>query len=284
VIVMVVDEQFVARVEAIVREVARTEILPRFGRLEQDEIVEKGPGDLVTVADRAAERALSEALTALWPGSRVVGEEAVFADPALLGALDESDPVWIIDPIDGTSNYAAGNTRFSVLVALARKGELLASWIYEPWFDRMAHAVRGAGAFLDGARLRVADAPDPAAGLRDLEIATSRPGFWSARARAAITALSTHGVSVSYSDGAGLEYLAMASGRRGSALMVWENVWDHAAGLLLHSEAGGASVCLDGEPFRLAGGNALPFAVAPDPATARAIIAGCTTRLERPSA
>ena len=279
---MVVDEQFVARVDAILREVARTEILPRFGRLERDEIVEKGPGDLVTVADRAAEAALSARLTALWPGSRVVGEETVFTDPSVLEALEAADPVWIIDPIDGTSNYATANARFSVLVALAQEGELLASWIYVPWFDRMAHAVRGGGAFLDGVPLRVAAAPDPAAGLRDLEVAVSRPRFWTPVARTAITALSTHGVSMFYSDGAGLEYLAMAEGRRSSALMVWENVWDHAAGLLLHAEAGGASVCFDGAPFRLAGGNALPFAVAPDPATAKALIAGCANRLERP--
>lgn len=280
---MVVDEQFVARVEAVLRDVARAEILPRFGRLQRDDIVEKGPGDLVTVADRAAERELTQRLPELWPGSRVVGEEAVFLDPSVLEALDGSDPVWIIDPIDGTSNYAAGNTRFSVLVALARDGELLASWIYEPWFGRMAHAVRGRGAFLDGAPLRVAQAPDPAAGLRDLEIATSRPSFWSSRARTAITTLTTHGVSLFYSDGAGLEYLALASGRRDTALMVWENVWDHAAGLLLHAEAGGASICFDGKPFRLAGGNALPFAVAPDPATAEAIIAACATPLDRPA-
>lgn len=280
---MVVDEQFVARVEAVLREVARAEILPRFGRLERGDIVEKGPGDLVTVADRAAERELARRLRELWPGSQVVGEEAVFLDATVLEALDGADPVWIIDPIDGTSNYAAGNTRFSVLVALAREGELLASWIYEPWFARMAHAVRGRGAFLDGAALRVAPAPDPAAGLRDLEMATSRPSFWSGRARKAITTLSTHGVSMFYSDGAGLEYLALASGRRSTALMVWENVWDHAAGLLLHAEAGGASVCFDGTPFRLAGGNALPFAVAPDRATAEAIIAACATPLDRPA-
>jgi fructose-1,6-bisphosphatase/inositol monophosphatase family enzyme len=283
VIAMVVDEQFVARVEAVLREVARAEILPRFGRLKRGDIVEKGPGDLVTVADRAAERELTRRLRELWPGSQVVGEEAVFLDPTVLGALDGADPVWIIDPIDGTSNYAAGNTRFSVLVALAREGELLASWIYEPWFGRMAHAVRGGGAFLDGAALRVAQAPDPAAGLRDLEISTSRPSFWSGRARTAITTLTTHGVSLFYSDGAGLEYLALASGRRDTALMVWENVWDHAAGLLLHAEAGGASICFDGAPFRLAGGNALPFAVAPDAATAEAIIAACATPLDRPA-
>lgn len=246
-------------------------------------MVEKAPGDLVTVADRAAERELAARLTALLPGSLVVGEEAVFADPAVLGALTGPDPVWIIDPIDGTDNYASANARFSVLVALARGGVLQASWIYVPCFDRMAHALRGGGAFLDGRRLHVAPAPDPAAGLRDLEVSTSRPRFWNGHSRAAISALSTHGVSLFYSDGAGLEYLAMASGRRGCALMVWENVWDHAAGLLLHAEAGGVALCADGSPFRLEGGNLLPFAVAPDAGTAKALIAAAATPLELPA-
>jgi fructose-1,6-bisphosphatase/inositol monophosphatase family enzyme len=277
---MVVDEQTVARVAQIIREVAREQILPRFGRLGAGEIVEKAPGDLVTVADRAAEQELSRRLTALLPGSRVVGEEAVYADVTVLDALSGPDPVWIIDPIDGTENYANANARFSVLVALARDGELRASWIYVPCFDRMAHAVRGGGALLDGVVLRVAPAPDTSGGLSGVEVATSRPRFWTPQSRAAISNLSTHGVGLFYSDGAGLEYLAMAAGRRSCALMAWENVWDHAAGLLLHAEAGGVAVTSDGSRFRLTGGNALPFAVAPDAVTAKALIAALDRRID----
>ena len=274
------DDAQIARVAEIIREVSATEILPRFGRLGDGEIVEKGPGDLVTVADKASEQALSERLTELLPGSRVVGEEAVFADEAVLEALDGPDPVWIIDPIDGTENYANANARFTVLVALARGGELHASWIYEPYFDQMAHAVRGEGAYLDGERLRVAEAPDPDNGLMNVPVSTSRPKFWNEQAKQAITTLSTHGAWLSYGDGAGLEYVTLASGKRTCALMVWENVWDHAAGLLLHAEAGGVALTSDGAPFRLAGGNALPFVVAPDAATAKAVIAATTVRLE----
>ena len=279
-----VDERTVAQVAEIIREVAAAEVLPRFGNLAEGEILEKTPGDLVTIADRAAERELAARLTALLPGSRVVGEEAVFADPSVLDALDGPDPVWIIDPIDGTENYANANARFSMLVALAGEGELLAGWIYVPCFGRMAHAVRGGGAYLNGRPLRVAAPPDPAAGLLDLEVSTSRPRFWTEHSRQAISTLSTHGVSFFYSDGAGLDYLAMASGRRGCALMVWENVWDHAAGLLVHAEAGGTAITADGSPFRLAGGNTLPFAVAQDAATAKALIAALDRRLDPPAA
>ena len=274
---MLLDDAAIARVAEIIRDVSATEILPRFGRLRDGDIVEKLPGDLVTVADRASERELSARLTRLLPGSRVVGEEAVFADPGVLDALDGPDPVWIIDPIDGTENYANANARFTVLVALAQAGELQASWIYEPCFDRMAHAVRGGGAFLDGEPLRVTAAPS---GLMDVDISTSRPKFWTEHSRLAISALSTHGAWLMYSDGAGLEYLTLASGRRTAALMVWENVWDHAAGLLLHAEAGGVTITSDGSPFRLAGGNALPFVVAPDAATAKAVIEAAAERVE----
>jgi fructose-1,6-bisphosphatase/inositol monophosphatase family enzyme len=276
-VITMLDDAAIARVAAIIRAVSATEILPRFGRLGEGDITEKLPGDLVTVADRASERELSARLTRLLPGSRVVGEEAVFADPGVLDALEGPDPVWIIDPIDGTENYANVNARFTVLVALAQGGELQASWIYEPCFDRMAQAVRGGGAFLDGEPLHVVAPPS---GLMDLDVSTSRPKFWDERSRLAISALSTHGPWLMYSDGAGLEYLTLASGRRTCALMVWENVWDHAAGLLLHAEAGGVAITSDGSPFRLAGGNALPFVVAPDEATAKAVLAAAATRVE----
>jgi fructose-1,6-bisphosphatase/inositol monophosphatase family enzyme len=276
------DEKTVARISAAIREVADQEILPRFGRLAADEIMEKAPGDLVTVADRAAERELAARLIRLAPGSRVVGEEAVSEDRGVLELLRGSDPVWIIDPIDGTENYASGNARFTVLVALAVRGELIASWIYEPWHDRMAHAVKGRGAYLEGEPLHVAPAPDPAQGLKDVDVATSQPRFWEAHSRTAVARLSTHGVVLSYIDGAGTEYLALASGRHTSALMSWDYVWDHAAGLLLHAEAGGVTMCADGGPVKLEGGNVLPFVAAPDRATAEALVAALGKRADMP--
>src|SRR6185437_792815 len=99
------------------------EVMPRFEKLESGDISEKGPGDLVTVADIAAEHRLTPALRGLLPGSLVVGEEAVAADPAVLALLDGDDYVWVVDPIDGTANFAAGIPLFAVMVALIRRGE-----------------------------------------------------------------------------------------------------------------------------------------------------------------
>ena len=254
--------------EQLIRTIADREIMSRFGRLTAADIVEKAPGDLVTVADRAAEEALSQALCALVPGSVVVGEEAVGADRRLLGALGRGAPVWVIDPIDGTHNFATDNPRFATLVALCQGSELLASWTYAPALDVMATARAGAGAYVDGEPVRVASAR---IGLRNLDVCTPQHKWWTAADRARFNAMSRAGVSLCFFDTSGLEYIELATGRRAAMVLTWEFPWDHAAGLLLHAEAGGVSMARDGRRFTLDGGNALPFVVAPDEACAAAL-------------
>ncbi|MCD9140773.1 inositol monophosphatase family protein [Streptomyces albireticuli] len=256
-------------VEEAVRKAAAAEIMPRFRQLAAHEIVEKnGPHDLVTVADRLAEEHLTASLTTLLPGSVVVGEEAVHADPGVLGALRGDDPVWIVDPVDGTRQFVHGDPGFATLVCLAHRGELLASWTYAPALDLMATARRGGGAWLGGERLR-AGAPEPGA---PLEIAISHYDFTSDEQKRVLDALSTEGIAPRPCGSAGLEYLNVARGTLAGLAFSWENAWDHAAGLLLVAEAGGASATVAGEPFRIAGGNALPFAAARDELTLRHIL------------
>ncbi|CAM5267068.1 3'(2'),5'-bisphosphate nucleotidase CysQ [Streptomyces badius] len=118
-----------AEVEAAVRAAAAAEIVPRHRKLAAHEIIEKsGPHDLVTAADRLAEEHLTAALTKLLPGSVVVGEESVHADPAVYDALGGDAPVWIVDPVDGTRQFVRGEAGFCTLVALAQHGEIHASW------------------------------------------------------------------------------------------------------------------------------------------------------------
>lgn len=171
-------DEFLARhstdVEEAVRKVAAAEIMPRFRRLAAHEIEQKaGPHDLVTDADRNAELYLTQVLGALLPGSVVVGEEAVHANPATYEAIQGDAPVWIVDPVDGTRQFVHGNDGFCTLVALVRHGVLHASWTYAPARDQLATAVRGGGAFLDGERL-FAGPPEPG---RDLRVATSHPDY-----------------------------------------------------------------------------------------------------------
>ena len=99
------------QVAELIREVAATVVLPRFRHLATDEVHQKAPGDLVTIADQESERELTRGLTALLPGSTVVGEEAAAADPGVLDRLDGRGPIWIVDPVDGTNNFAAGTAR-----------------------------------------------------------------------------------------------------------------------------------------------------------------------------
>ncbi|MFB6637922.1 inositol monophosphatase family protein [Streptomyces chartreusis] len=265
-------EEFLAQhsadVEEAVRKAAAAEIMPRFRQLAEHEIDQKsGPHDLVTDADRLAERYLTGALSALLPGSVVVGEEAVHADPASYGAIRGDAPVWIIDPVDGTRQFVNGDTGFCTLVALARHGVLLASWTYAPARDQLATAVRGQGAHLDGVRLR-SGAPEPG---RDLEIATSHPDYTTDDQKRGLLGLWTDGVAPRSCGSAGLEYLAVARGELDGVAFSWEAAWDHAAGILLVEEAGGAHLTRTGEPFRITGGNALPFTAARDAATARRV-------------
>ncbi|MEV2232347.1 inositol monophosphatase family protein [Streptomyces phaeochromogenes] len=256
-------------VEAAVRTAAATEIMPRFRQLAAHEIDEKsGPHDLVTDADRKAEEYLTEALVKLLPGSVVVGEEAVHANPATYEAIKGEAPVWIVDPVDGTRQFVHGDPGFCTLVALAHRGVLLASWTYAPARDQLAVAVRGRGALLDGEPLR---AGSPAPG-RDLEVATSHPDYTTDDQKRALLGLWTEGVSPRACGSAGLEYLAVARGELDATAFSWEAAWDHAAGLLLVEEAGGAHLTLAGEPFRITGGNALPFTAARDAATARRVL------------
>ncbi|ARZ67019.1 inositol monophosphatase [Streptomyces sp. HU2014] len=256
-------------VEEAVRKAAAAEIVPRFRQLAAHEIVEKnGPHDLVTVADRLAEEHLTASLTTLLPGSVVVGEEAVHADPGVLDALRGDDPVWIVDPVDGTRQFVHGDPGFATLVCLAHRGELLASWTYAPALDLMATARRGGGAWLGGERLR-SGSPEPGA---PLEVAISHYDFTDDEQKRVLGALSTEGIAPRPCGSAGLEYLNVARGTLAGLAFSWENAWDHAAGLLLVAEAGGASATVAGEPFRIAGGNALPFAAARDELTLRHIL------------
>ncbi|MFI6560230.1 inositol monophosphatase family protein [Streptomyces sp. NPDC050534] len=265
-------DEFLARhsadVEEAVRKAAAAEIMPRFRSLAAHEVDQKsGPHDLVTDADRLTERYLTDVLRRLLPGSVVVGEEAVHADPEVYAAIQGDAPVWIVDPVDGTRQFVHGDPGFCTLVALARRGVLLASWTYLPASDQLATAVRGQGAFLDGERLH-AGSPDPG---RDLQVATSHPDYTTDAQKRALLGLWTDGVAPRACGSAGLEYLAIARGELDALAFSWEAAWDHAAGILLVEEAGGAHLTPTGEPFRITGGNALPFTAARDAATARRV-------------
>ncbi|MBM9507033.1 inositol monophosphatase family protein [Actinacidiphila acididurans] len=263
-----VGDDLLAAVEDTVRAVVAAEVMPRWRALTDRDIAHKsGPHDLVTTADRRAEDVLTERLTALLPGSVVVGEEAVSADPARLGLLHGPDPVWVVDPIDGTASFVRGEDDFSTLVTLVQHGSPLASWTYGPRLGLFATARLGDGARMDGRPMRTRTTAEP------LRIWTSNPVFRHPRGRVLLDRMAAAGVEATpLRASAGLAYLDVARGRSDGVLFFWEAPWDHAAGLLLVTEAGGASLTAAGRPFDVAGGNTLPFTVARDEDTVRRVI------------
>jgi fructose-1,6-bisphosphatase/inositol monophosphatase family enzyme len=228
------------KVAAVIRAAAAEHILPFFEKLEAGQIEEKSPGDLVTIADLRTEAALTPILRDLAPGSEVVGEEAVAKDRTVLGRLDRAGDVWVIDPVDGTANFAAGLPLFACMVAFIRDAEVVASWIYDPVKDIMAVAASGAGAFSDGKRLSVASATSPEQMSGSLAIR-----FGNRQLVRKIAGRSNLVGSVFNFRCAGQEYLALAAGRAHFALYHRLMPWDHAPGYLLHREAGGFGRRLD---------------------------------------
>lgn len=234
------------QVADLIREVAATVVLPRFRHLSADDVHQKSPGDLVTVADQESERALIRGLTALLPASIVVGEEGVAADPPLLDRVGDDGPVWIVDPVDGTNNFAAGKTPFTMMVALARGGELVASWILDPVGDHLTVAESGAGAYCDGVRVKTRTDDPGAAALRGVVAQRYLPP--PLRSVAAANAHLLGEVSRGHHC-AGYEYPAVATDRQQFALFWRILPWDHAPGVLIIREAGGAVRHLDGSPY-----------------------------------
>ncbi|CCG43134.1 inositol monophosphatase family protein [Magnetospirillum molischianum] len=225
----------VERVSTIIRDVAAAEILPRFRNLTAGQIREKQPGQLVTEADIEAERVLTLRLADVLPGAACVGEEAVAANPTFLSALERSGAVWVIDPVDGTSNFAQGLTRFAVILALVVDGVTRIGWIFDPVSGRMTIAERGSGAWESGRRLSVL----PGGPLETLVGSVKR----SARLAGRVARVGRKG-------SAAHDYLDLVTGKLHFAHFRRLMPWDHAAGMLIHAEAGGYGRLIDGSAYR----------------------------------
>ncbi len=235
----------------ILRAAAASEVMPRFRKLAVGDIRAKdGPLDLVTEADEAAERQITAALLRAFPGCVVVGEEACAADPPLLGRLDGADLAFVVDPVDGTSNFAWGLPLFACMAAVIVRGEVVGSVIHDPVGNDCAMALRGEGAWTsypDGRHvdLRVAApvAVDKMAGGASWRYL---PGTLGARVAANLTRVAA---SFGYRC-AGHEYRLLAAGQCHYLLYGRLLPWDHAPGWLLHQEAGGYSARFDGSPYK----------------------------------
>jgi fructose-1,6-bisphosphatase/inositol monophosphatase family enzyme len=241
-----------AEVASLLRDAARAEILPRFRRLAQGAVRAKsGPLDLVTDADEAAERLIEAGLSRLFPGCVVVGEEACAADPAVLDRLADADLAFVVDPVDGTANFAAGVPLFGCMAAAVSKGEVVAGWIHDPLGDDTAIALRGEGAWLsDGQGRHMADLRVAAPVPVDRMVAAVSWTYLPEPLRGRVTArLPRLAGTVGYRCAAH-EYRLTAGGHAHAQLYNRLMPWDHLPGWLLHREAGGYAARFDGSDYR----------------------------------
>lgn len=247
---MTLPTDWIEAITALLDDTAASQIMPRWRNLEAGAIRSKsGPLDLVTEADEAAEHAITGGLRALFPHCVVVGEEATERDRKLLDRIGGAELAFVVDPVDGTANFAAGLPLFGTMCAAIRNGETVAAWIHDPVGRDTAVAVKGEGAWIvrpdaSRTRLSVASPAEPArmAGcaswawmpedlrFRVLPNLGRTAGAWCYRCAA-------H------------EYRLMAGGH--IRFLVYNKLmpWDHAPGVLLVQEAGGFCARFDASPY-----------------------------------
>lgn len=236
-------------VQTLMQTASARAIMPRWLQLADGEIQAKDGGgtlpDVVTIADHEAEAILADGLARLLPEAAIVGEEAVAADAAVLAGLANS-LCWIVDPLDGTNNFAAGIAPFAILVALADKGETVAGWLYDCLSGRFCHAEKGAGAFIDGERVtaRETGAIPPIAANSLVYLSPER------RKRVA-AAIQPHYHLVDIPRCAAEQYPRLVLGQNDVAIFERTLPWDHAAGALFVNEAGGRVARPDGSAYRV---------------------------------
>jgi len=229
---------------------AREEIMPRFQNLTAAQIHRKTSAfDLVTEADEAAEALIATALKAKHPGAIILGEEGTQRDPGVLKTFGSAGLAFIVDPIDGTRNFVAGLPLFGVMAAVTIRGEIVASVIHDPISCDWAYALRNAGAWLeraDSTRIpyHVAS-PTPLCMMEGVVAPHFLPEPQRTHAYASISKIG----SWTLLRCAAHDYRLAAAGHLHFMLYSRIMPWDHAAGWLLHHEAGGYSAHFDGSPY-----------------------------------
>ncbi|MEM8539047.1 MAG: inositol monophosphatase, partial [Pseudomonadota bacterium] len=234
-----------------IRRAAKAEILPRFRMLDAGQIdVKSRADDLVTVADIEAEAMITRGLQRLFPSALVIGEEAVAKKPELLDQIAEAELCFIIDPVDGTWNFAHGLGLFGTTVAMCRLGRPAMGLIYDPTADDMF--------ICDIERPSVLRRPTGPE--RPLNTATQKAGLSDIQGYAHIRLMSPAQREIAYPKCAALglisnlrcsahEYRLLTQGAVDFVMSSMLNPWDHVAGSLLCRMAGGHSAMLDGSDY-----------------------------------
>jgi fructose-1,6-bisphosphatase/inositol monophosphatase family enzyme len=235
----------------LLAETAQAEIMPRFRRLEAGDVRQKtSAADLVTEADVNAERVITKAIREKYPDALIVGEEACEEDPSLLNGLAGAPLAFVIDPVDGTFNFASGVPLFGVMLAVVVDGETVAGIIHDPVGKDWIMAERGGGSHIRSAdgvlvRTRTAD-PVP---LSQMTGGVSWQ-FLAEPQRSRVAKNQAKCLSHFGYRCAAHEYRLLASGHAHFVLYNKLMPWDHLAGALIHVESGGHVARVDGSAYR----------------------------------
>lgn len=208
--------------------------------------------DLVTEVDKGAEQLIRRLITTYFPDHAILGEEGVApgaeASKEAIERMKDEEYLWIIDPIDGTTNFVHGFPFFCVSIALAHRGELIAGVIYDPLRDELFVGEKGKGAYVKGRQLRVSREQQLSHSL----LASGFPPGESEENRQRLVEIVPKVRNLRTTGSAALHLAYVAAGRISG---FWEhnlNVWDLAAGILLVQEAGGRVTDMQGNPYTLA--------------------------------
>lgn len=261
---MIFDDRAIDWLAELLADAARVEIMPRFRRLGEDDVRQKtSAADLVTEADVNAERLITARLRERYPTAMIVGEEACSDNPALLQGLGDADLAFVVDPVDGTFNFASGVPLFGVMLSVVVKGKTVVGIIHDPVGKDWLIGAKGAGSHIRHAhgaleKVHVADAVPVSQMTGSVSWQYLAEPQRSLLARNQTKTLSQFGYRC-----AAHEYRLLASGH--AHFVVYNKLmpWDHLVGVLIHAEAGGYTARVDGSaylPSHIDGG----IRVAPD--------------------
>lgn len=229
----------IVTVASIVRELAQQELLPRFAQVGREW---KADGSLVTEADRAMQQRLAMALAEHWPELPLLGEEMSEQEQQALWQQPPAAGFWCLDPLDGTSNFAAGMPFFAVSLARIRDGQPDLGVVYDPLRDRCYYAEAEGGAWCHGERLVVpTTGRSLAEGIAIVDLKRLSPSL-ATRLVTAPPFASQRNLGAS-----ALEWCLLAAGHAELYLHGRQQPWDYAAGLLILQQAGGVACTLQGE-------------------------------------
>jgi fructose-1,6-bisphosphatase/inositol monophosphatase family enzyme len=222
----------------LMKTVAAEVITPRFRSLADGEVMEKNPGDLVTIADQESEAILTRELSAAFPGAFILGEEVTSTDPSTMDRYIQAEHAFTVDPVDGTKNFVHGSPDHAVMVSEVLGGETVRAWIWQPEYDVAWVAEKGAGVYRNGERVTREPVEDgvPPRGVTSI---------WPLRGHSlgSLPALTGSWVCC------GVDYPRLLEGATDYILYARNSPWDHSPGTLMVTEAGGFAGHPDGTPY-----------------------------------